>query len=223
MSKTVITSANASVKLGNVDFFSAKRELGTRVTEFMYCVVRKKEVNETYNGKIESLKASIDNLEKLAGSIMADQIPLLKASAFDQITKFESERNDLIKKQATFEYTEFEKELKKKMNKGIAEDELAEEVAKWFDAYGLNVRNTYFLEEVLGTFGSKVDVKVVIRSDGKKCMRVDAANAIKNIYGVTYEHMVQVGCIKSTAIPELLREKYGKKSNSGKRVKKNKK
>lgn len=192
----------------NVDFFCANRELSDRVSEFFRCVLRKKEINLEYSNKITELQNSIENLEKLAGSIMADQIPALKQAAYDQLQTFESDRKKLIDEQATFEYTQADKDFKKAMSKNPAADEVMEEVGKWFDNYGLNVRDTFFMEEVCGTFGMKIDYKTIVNTDGKRTLKVDSNNVLKNLYACAYEHMVAVGTIKANQIPELVRKAY---------------
>ena len=225
MKKTVITSVSATINArGNVDFFCADRTMSTDVSTFMFCVVRRKEVEETYKKKIEEYKTSISNYDNLVGSVFEKDIPALKDTAYAEIAKLEAERDKILDEEATFKATNSDKDkaFKKALNKGLATDELAEEVAKWFDNYGIDVRNTYFLDEVLETFGSKVSIQTLVRTDGKKAMKLDSANALKNMYGVAYEHMVSVGTIKATAIPELLRDKYAPKK-SGKKEKKSKK
>lgn len=192
----------------NADFFCADREMSNRVSEFFRCVLRKKEINLEYSNKIAELNNSVENLEKLAGSVMEEQIPTLKQAAYDQLKTFEEERTNLIKEQATFEYTQADKDFKKAMSKNPAADDVMEEVAKWFDNYGLNVRDTFFMEEVCGTFGMKIDYKTMVKTEGKNVLKVDANNALKNMYACAYEHMVAVGTIKAAQIPELVRNKY---------------
>lgn len=205
----------------NVDFFCANRELSDRVSEFFRCVLRKKEINLEYSNKIAELQNSVENLEKLAGSIMADQIPALKQAAYDQLQTFESDRKKLIEEQTTFEYTQADKDFKKAMSKNPAADDVMEEVGKWFDNYGLNVRDTFFMEEVCSTFGMKIDYKTMVDNNGKRVLKVDANNALKNMYACAYEHMVEVGTIKSAQIPELVRKAYMPKKKSKKDKKQN--
>ena len=55
-------------------------------------------------------------------------------------------------------------------------------------------------------------------SGGTKCMNYDSTNALKNMYGVSFEWMVEAGTIKNADIPSVLVDKYAKKdSKKGKK------
>ena len=53
-------------------------------------------------------------------------------------------------------------------------------------------------------------------SNGTKCMVYDATNALRNMYGVSFEKMVEAGTIKSAMIPSVLVDKYAKKNKKNK-------
>lgn len=224
MSKKNLKKASVTATM-NVDFFSASRTLSDRVSEYMRCVVMKKDINLQYSAKIETLKASIENLEKLNGSIMEEQIPALKAAAFDQISVYEAEKKKALEEQAKFTYTDEDNAFKKAIKADSSTDNVMREVCKWFANYNLNVENTYFLEEVLNSFGSKFSFKKFVGSNGVETLDIDAGTALKNMYNCAYTHMVTVGTIKAAAIPELVRKQYmpkpkktekGKKNSAGK-------
>ena len=219
--KTIITTPATITSTNNVDFFRADRELSERVAEFFRCVLHKKEINLEYSSKIETLEESIENLENLAGSVMQDQIPALKTAAYNQIKALKEERTKLLEEQAKFSDTELDKNFKKVLRKNPSGDIVADEVCKWFDNYGLDIRGTLFLEEVCASFGMKIDIKTMVVTDGKSVLKLDVNNALKNMYGCAYEHMVQVGTIKPAQIPTLVREKFSKKTKKAKKTKKN--
>lgn len=198
---------------GNVDFFQATRSLSDRVAEFFRCILEKKNINLEYDAKIKTLRESVENIENLAGSILADNMSVLKSATLEQIDTLEKQRADLIAEQATFEYTDADKSFKKALSKNPSADIVAEEVCKWFDNYGLNIRGTLFLDEICGTFGDKIYMKEFVRTSGTNALKVDANNALKNLYAVSYQHMVRVGTIKPAQIPELVREKYAPKKS----------
>ena len=57
-----------------------------------------------------------------------------------------------------------------------------------------------------------------------RSMRYDVTNALKNLYGVAFEWMVEAGTIKPADIPSVLVDKYAKKSNKkDKKAKRNQK
>lgn len=216
MTKNINSTLNAT---GNVDFFTAYHGLSVRVAEFFCCVLRKKEIQIEYDGKIAELQDSVVNLEKLGGSILAGQIDTLKAGAFTRLGELEAERQKLMEEQAKFVYTDADKAFKKALAGNPSADVVAEEVCAWFKLYGLDIHNTLFLEEVLGTFGMKIDLKTLVRTEGRSVLKVDANNALKNMYACAYEHMVMAGTIKAAEIPELVREKYMPKKTSKKEKK----
>lgn len=221
MKKTIINNASVTATR-NVDFFTADRKMSEDVASFFRCILRKKEINLEYDKKIVTLSESIENLDKLAGSIMADQIPALKSAAYEQLKTYETERAKLIEEQAKFDYSESDKAFKKALSKNPSADIVVDEVCKWFANYGLNIENTLFLDEVCGTFGMKIDFRTMVKTEGKAVLKLDANNALKNLYACAYEHMVQAGTIKAAQIPELVREKFMPKKTS-KKSKKEKK
>lgn len=222
MKKTIINNASVTATR-NVDFYVAKREMSEDVTKFFRCILRKKEINLEYEKKISTLSESIENLDKLAGSVMEEQIPALKAAAYEQLKTYEEEKAKLIEEQGKFDYSENDKAFKKALSKNPSADTVVEEVCKWFSNYDLDIKDTLFLDEVCGTFGMKIDFKTMVMTEGKAVLKLDANNALKNLYACAYEHMVQIGTIKAAQIPELVREKFmPKKANKkSKKAKKN--
>ena len=61
--------------------------------------------------------------------------------------------------------------------------------------------------------GKKVNVKTLVKSNGTKALVWDVTNALKNLYAVSFEWMVEAGTIKNADIPSVLAEKYAKKSS----------
>lgn len=65
---------------------------------------------------------------------------------------------------------------------------------------------------VLESIGKKIDTKTVVKSNDTKALKYDVTNALKNLYGVGFEWMVEAGTIKPADIPSVLTDKYTKKS-----------
>lgn len=78
--------------------------------------------------------------------------------------------------------------------------------------YKLDVAGTTFESAVLESIGKKVDTKTVIKSNGTKAMKYHVTNALKNLYGVEFEWMVEAGTIKPAQITTELADKYTKKA-----------
>ena len=200
------------------DWFVARRELSERVVEFMRCKVWKKKIQLEYTEKIDGLKKTIEQLEKLEGSIMAEKIPEMRTLYLAQIAQFESERDAQIEAEAKFDFTDADKTFKKNLKKaGSASDLQAECVVEWFNNYGLDVSDSYFLDEVLAFFGGKFDFRKFVETDAQDARVFDPSRALEMVYCSAYTHMLRVGTIKATQIPEIVREKYAPKQKKTKK------
>lgn len=201
----------------SIDFFKADRALSTRVSEYFRCVLQKREIEVRFNEKIQALTTSIDNLDKLEGSLMADKIPEMKVTYETQIAALKKERDELINETAKFELTEGDKTLKKSVaklvkNNKVTDEALEEAIAKWFDAYNLNVRGTKFVAEIIKSIGNKSDAKTLVKSNGLVADILNTANVLKMVYAKSFNRMVEAETIKPAQIPTLLRDKYAKKA-----------
>lgn len=206
--------------LNRVDFFKADRSMSTRVVEYMRCKVWKKAIQLEYAKKINDVQKILDSLEKLSGSLIAEKSDDTKISCLAQIAKYEKERDEQIEKETKFSLTDADKVFKKAVKKADgAADLVAEAVCAWFKEYGVDVENTYFLEEVLSHFGSKFDFRKLVTTDGADARALDASRALDMMYATAYTHMATVGTIKVAQIPEIVRDKYApkksKKQNKG--------
>lgn len=213
LGNTIVTEGQ---RMACVNFYAADRTMSNRVAEFMRCKLWKKELQLVYGKKIDAMKQSIQNLDNLKGSIHEDKIPEMRTTLMAQIAEFEAERDEQIKLEATFELTEADKALKKALKKADgASDLVAEAVAKWFDCYGLNIRNTYFLDEILEHFGSKFDFKKFCATYGMDARALDVTRSLEMMYATAYTHMVGK-TIKQAQIPSLIWEKYAPKKGNKK-------
>jgi hypothetical protein len=99
------------------------------------------------------------------------------------------------------------------MKKPTSQDDVKTAVRDFYKNYDLTVDNTTFETVVLESIGQKINVKTIITSNGTKALQYDSANALKNLYAVAFEFMVEAGTIKSASIPSVLADKYTKKSS----------
>ena len=206
-------------KMRKVDFFTGKREFSDRVCEFMRCQVWKKAIELEFKKKIDDTKSIIEKLEKLDGSILAAQAEATKIAGLAQIAEYEAQRDAQIKAETKFALTDADKAFKKALRSADGSaDLIAEAVVDFFRIQGLEVEDTYFLMEVLDSFGYKPDLKTLVVTDGQETLVLDVNTALKNVYAETYKHMLRVGAIKATQIPEIVREKYVPKTD--KKIKK---
>ena len=215
MSKT--TNTTVTTNNAKVDFFQSARTLSTRTSEFFRCVIKKAELNTIYGSKIDANNNSIatidDMLEK--GTNLDVTVEDLNRMRTNYVTINEGlkvEWDKLLKEQASFEYNEHDKKFRKAMKDAKSLEDAKSAVENFYKAYKLDVSGTTFEAAVLESIGKKIDTKTVVKSNGTKALKYDVTNALKNLYGVGFEWMVEAGTIKPADIPSVLTDKYTKKS-----------
>ena len=215
MSKT--TNTTVTTNNAKVDFFQSARTLSTRTSEFFRCIIKKAELNTIYGSKIDANEKSIaaidDMLEK--GTNLDVTVEDLNRMRVNYVTINEGlkvEWDKLLKEQASFEYNEHDKKFRKAMKDAKSLEDVKSAVENFYKAYKLDVSGTTFETAVLESIGKKIDTKTVVKSNGTKALKYDVTNALKNLYGVGFEWMVEAGTIKPADIPSVLTDKYTKKS-----------
>ena len=216
MSKTTTTTNNATVN-AKVDFFQSARTLSTRTSEFFRCIIKKAELNTIYGSKIDANEKSIasidDMLEKGSNlDVTVDDLNRMRANYVTINEGLKVEWDKLLKEQASFEYNEHDKKFRKAMKDATCLEDVKTAVENFYKAYKLDVTSTTFETAVLESIGKKIDTKTVVKSNGTKALKYDVTNALKNLYGVGFEWMVEAGTIKPADIPSVLTDKYTKKS-----------
>lgn len=216
MSKTTNTTNNATVN-AKVDFFQSARTLSTRTSEFFRCIIKKAELNTIYGSKIDTNEKSIaaidDMLEKGTNlDVTVEDLNRMRANYVTINEGLKVEWDKLLKEQASFEYNEHDKKFRKAMKDATCLEDVKSAVENFYKAYKLDVAGTTFETAVLESIGKKIDTKTVVKSNGTKALKYDVTNALKNLYGVGFEWMVEAGTIKSAEIPSVLTDKYTKKS-----------
>lgn len=200
-----------------VDFFQSARTLSTRTSEFFRCIIKKAELNTIYGSKIDANNNSIaaidDMLEKGTNlDVTVDDLNRMRANYVTINEGLKVEWDKLLKEQASFEYNEHDKKFRKAMKDAKCLEDVKTAVENFYKVYKLNVTNTTFETAVLESIGKKIDTKTVVKSNGTKALKYDVTNALKNLYGVGFEWMVEAGTIKPADIPSVLTDKYTKKS-----------
>lgn len=200
-----------------VDFFQSARTLSTRTSEFFRCIIKKAELNTIYGSKIDANNNSIavidDMLEKGTNlDVTVDDLNRMRANYVTINEGLKVEWDKLLKEQASFEYNEHDKKFRKAMKDATCLEDVKIAVASFYKAYKLDVSGTTFEIAVLESIGKKIDTKTVVKSNGTKALKYDVTNALKNLYGVGFEWMVEAGTIKPADIPSVLTDKYTKKS-----------
>lgn len=216
MSKTT-TNTTVATNNAKVDFFQSARTLSTRTSEFFRCIIKKAELNTIYGSKIDANEKSIasidDMLEKGSDlDITVDDLNRMRANYVTINEGLKIEWDKLLKEQASFEYNEHDKKFRKAMKDAKSLEDVKTAVENFYKAYKLDVTGTTFETAVLESIGKKVDTKTVVKSNGTKALKYDVTNALKNLYGVGFEWMVEAETIKPTDIPSVLTDKYTKKS-----------
>lgn len=215
MSKT--TNTTATTNNAKVDFFQSARTLSTRTSEFFRCIIKKAELNTIYGSKIDTNEKSIaaidDMLEKGTNlDVTVEDLNRMRANYVTINEGLKVEWDKLLKEQASFEYNEHDKKFRKAMKDAKCLEDVKTAVENFYKAYKLDVAGTTFETAVLESIGKKIDTKTVVKSNGTKTLKYDVTNALKNLYGVGFEWMVEAGTIKPADIPSVLTDKYTKKS-----------
>ena len=215
MSKT--TNTTVTTNNAKVDFFQSARTLSTRTSEFFRCIIKKAELNTIYGSKIDTNEKSIaaidDMLEKGTNlDVTVEDLNRMRANYVTINEGLKVEWNKLLKEQASFEYNEHDKKFRKAMKDAKYLEDVKTAVENFYKAYKLEVSGTTFETAVLESIGKKIDTKTVVKSNGTKALKYDVTNALKNLYGVGFEWMVEAGTIKPADIPSVLTDKYTKKS-----------
>jgi len=209
---TTITNNNSKV-----DFFSSSKELSSRTAEYFRVVIHKAEIKTIFSAKIENTMNSIAAVnDMLAGHTKID-VPAEKLNEMLEnyksiLASLEAERDKQLKEEACFAWTDTDKSFKKCVAKAERYEQVLTEVRVWFKHYGLIIDNTTFETAVMKSIGQKTSPKKIVTSNGTKALVYDASNALKNLYAVGFEWMVEAGTIKPAQIPSVLRDKYAKKS-----------
>lgn len=216
MSKTT-TNATVTTNNAKVDFFQSARTLSTRTSEFFRCIIKKAELNTIYGSKIDTNEKSIvaidDMLEKGTNlDVTVEDLNRMRANYVTINESLKVEWDKLLKEQTSFEYNEHDKKFRKAMKDAKSLEDVKTAVENFYKAYKLDVAGTTFETAVLESIGKKVDTKTVVKSNGTKALKYDVTNALKNLYGVGFEWMVEAGTIKPADIPSVLTDKYTKKS-----------
>lgn len=208
-----------STKLVKVDLFKADKAMSSRVEEYVKCRILRKAIMKQYEGQIKAIDESIANLDKLEGSILADDIPTKKAEYLVARNDIVAKRDEQIAKEATFEFTKADTSFKKTL-KGLSMDDakISEEVVAWFKNYNLDVTNSELLADIMKAIGGKEDFNKLVDSEGVEGVAVDNNRALSMLYWVLFKHMVTVGTIKSAQIPEIIRDNFGKKAHEAKKL-----
>lgn len=215
MTKT--TNNTTTVKSAKVDFFQSARSLSLRTSEFFRAMLKKAELNTIYSAKIASNEASIASIDDMLNGntkldVSEEDLLKMRKNYESMNESLHVEWDKLVEEQATFAYNEQDKAFKKAMKNATCKEDVIKAVRVFFTYYKLAVDNTTFEQAVLESIGKKTNVKTLVKSEGKKVLVYDVTNALKNLYGVGFEWMVEAGTIKPAQIPSVLVDKYTKKS-----------
>lgn len=201
-----------------IDFTKADRTMSTRVEEYVKVRILRKAIQKDYSDKIKAIDSSLENLEKLKGSLLEDSIPGQRALYVEQREALIKACDEQIAKECTFEYTENDKNFKKAL-KGVDcnnTDVVSAAVITWFKAYNLDVTDTYFLNDIISAIGGKEDYHKLVDTDGENGVSVDNNRALSTLYWVAFNAMVVAGTISKAQIPDIIKNNYGEVAKQNK-------
>ena len=203
-------------KFRNVDLYN--NELTSRIADFTVCRIMRKKIGLEYADRINTLKESIVGLAKLEGSVLwTDAVRDEIAKKQAEIVRLEEEKAAVMKRDATFAPTKADKSFKKSL-KGlhVDDDRIALAIIEWFDAYGVDVRSSYLLKDILRAIGGKESFTELCDSHGQNAVVVDESRALNMLYWVTFGACVSKGSIKAANVPSIIWEKYATESREAK-------
>lgn len=218
-----MTTTKTTNNDARVDFFKSARTLSTRVAEYFRVVIKKEELRITYSTKIQNNINSIagidDMLEKGTKlDVTKEELEKMRANYVSMNESLQNEWDKLVEEQANFELTGNDKKFRKAVKNAKSIDDLRIACRAFFREYKLVIDGTTFESALIESIGKRIDKRTVVTSNGTKCMGYDSTNALKNMYGVSFEWMVEAGTIKNADIPSVLVDKYAKKdSKKGKK------
>lgn len=195
-------------KFRNVDLYNA--ELTARVAEFTTVRILRKKIGLEYADQINTRKESIAGLAKLEGSALwTDEVRDEIAKKQAEIVRLQDEKDAVMKREATFTLSKCDRAFKKAL-KGlhVDDDRIALAIIEWFDAYGVDVRTSYLLKDILRAIGGKESFTELCDTYGRNAVVVDESRALNMLYWVTFGACVSKGSIKEAVIPSLIWDKY---------------
>ena len=203
-----------------VDLFAADRSMSENVVEFTQCVILRKKIQMEYKARIEAVQNALDNLDNLAGSILADSIPEKRVEYTVALEQLVKARDEQIEAEAKFEKTAGDKRFIKALKGchvyGYAT--ITSAIRKWFEDYGLDVAETDLESEIMDAIGGKVNFNELVDSCGTNALTVDNNRALQMLYWTLFRRMTIVGTIKEAQIPEIIRNNYGRKAIAAKKA-----
>lgn len=212
---TTKTTTNNNAR---VDFFKSARTLSTRVAEYFRVVIKKEELRTIYGTKIQnnvnsiaSIDDALENGTKL--DVTKEELEKMRENYVSMNESLQKEWDNLVSEQANFELTGNDKKFRKAVKNAKSIDDLKIACRAFFRDYKLVIDNTTFETALVDSIGKRIDKRTVVTSGGTKCMNYDSTNALKNMYGVSFEWMVEAGTIKNADIPSVLADKYAKKGS----------
>lgn len=205
--------------LKNVDLFKADKTMSTRVEEYVKCRILRKAIMKQYGEQIKAIDASLENLKKLEGSILAENLPMKRSELLLAKEDIINKRNDQIAKEAVFTFTKADTTFKRTL-KGLNLDspKVAEAVVEWFKNYNLDVSDSVLLADILKAIGGKEDYDKLVDTDGLDGISVDNNKALSMLYWVAFKHMASVGTIKKAQIPDIIKDNFGTKAREAKKL-----
>lgn len=207
------------INMRKVDLFKADKTMSGRVEEYVKCRILRKAIMTEYNDKIKAIDEAMSNLEKLRGSVLEDKIEPQKAEYLVAREDLVNKRDEQIKKEAVFEFTQADKDFKKAL-KGLAVNDgaIAEATVAWFNNYGLDISESELLADIISAIGGKEDFHKLVDTEGLDGLSVDNNRALSMLYWVAFRHMATVGTIKAAQIPEIIKNNFGKAAKDAKKA-----
>lgn len=206
----------------NVNLFNADKAMADRVADFMNKKVWGITLSYTYKKEIESHKAAIVGLEKCKGSILGDSAEADIAILTAEIERLSTELRKKKEEEATFSFTDADKELYRSYKNATTEAMIYTAMEKWFSKYYLEVAGTLFIHDMMTAVSGVVanTTRGIINSGATVFTKKRSqADFMKAFYGRLSEKMLEAGTLKPTAIPEDVREFYAPKKKDKKEKK----
>lgn len=185
-------------------------ELAKRIKEFMFDYVNKATINEEYRKKIAIVTEKIRKIEEEKDPKVEKKLQSKLLEFYQEKEKLQKEKAECIKRQQKFEKNDNDKQLIKAIKN---EENLKKAINTFLLNYGIDTSGTTLINIIVKEIGKDMDIKttVIKREKGEvRCYK--PMYVLKNVYAIIYEIMLKQQVIKQVEIPQILIEKYEKKS-----------
>ena len=193
--------------------YSLSKDFAERTNKYVELVILRDATIVSFNNLISSCKVALDNLDNLKGSTHEDTIPEKRAQLLKDIENYKLAKAEKLQAIEKFELTESDKAFRKTVKSLSVHDKagLKKALREFFKNYYIGddkINDTDFERYLLEAMGGRKSVANLVRHGEL----VTTTNYLDLLYSASFDYCVANGTIKEVNIPDVLKNKYTKKS-----------